>query len=105
MVFEAGDRLITGRSARLLLRLKEGSHVKLGENTDFKVATFSTPKKRKRCIQGFLDCTQGRISVHDNGEIWHRLLIEHFGARKEADAFKERMIRDRDFARAWSFHE
>lgn len=37
MALAAGDRIGTGGNGRLLIRLSEGSHVKLGENVSFEV--------------------------------------------------------------------
>jgi len=54
MELKPGDRLITGNSARLLLRLEEGSLVKLGENASFTIASWSPPSKKREVLKGFL---------------------------------------------------
>jgi len=59
MELKPGDRLITGKSARLLLRLEEGSLVKLGENASFTLASWSPPPKKRAVFKGFLKVLRG----------------------------------------------
>jgi hypothetical protein len=56
---QVGDRLITGNSARLLLRLNEGSLIKLGGNADFAVDSFLPPPKKEGFFKGVLKVLQG----------------------------------------------
>lgn len=44
MTLQASDELRTGANARLLLKLAEGSQVKLGENAQLRLATIETRK-------------------------------------------------------------
>jgi hypothetical protein len=46
-VLQQSDRLITGLNARILLRLAEGSKVKLGENAQLNLGTFEIERKDK----------------------------------------------------------
>jgi len=59
MELKPGDRLVTGKSARLLLRLAEGSYVKLGENASFTVASWSPPPQKRDVFKGFLKVLRG----------------------------------------------
>ncbi|CAD7837869.1 MAG: sporulation-like protein [Olavius algarvensis Delta 4 endosymbiont] len=59
MAIKPGDRLFTGKSARLLLRMEEGSLVKLGENASFTVASWSAPPKKRDVYKGFLKVLRG----------------------------------------------
>lgn len=59
MELKPGDRLSTGTSGRLLLRLEEGSLVKLGENANFTIASWSPPPKKQEVFKGFLKVLRG----------------------------------------------
>jgi len=59
MELKPGDRLITGKSARLLLRLEEGSLVKLGENASFTITSWSPPPQKRDVFKGFLKVLRG----------------------------------------------
>jgi hypothetical protein len=59
MVLKTDDRIITGKSARLLLRLEDGSLVKLGENASFTIASWSPPPQKRDAFKGFLKVLQG----------------------------------------------
>jgi len=59
MELKPGDHLFTGKSGRLLLRLEEGSLVKLGENASFTIASWSPPPKKQAAFKGFLKVLQG----------------------------------------------
>jgi len=53
---QAGDTLRTGRGARLLLKLSEGSAVKLGENAQF---TLESAQRKNRVFQAALSVLSG----------------------------------------------
>jgi len=59
MELKPGDRLFTGESGRLLLRLEEGSLVKLGENARFTIASWSPPSNKQAVFKGLLKVLQG----------------------------------------------
>lgn len=59
MVLRPADRLRTGDGGRLLLRLAEGSHVKLGENARFHLERFAPPKEPDGPFAGLLDVAKG----------------------------------------------
>jgi hypothetical protein len=56
---EGGDRIATGRDARVLLRLEEGSHIKLGENAQFDIAALSAPADRGGVFSGLVNVVRG----------------------------------------------
>ena len=47
---QAGDKLSTGADSRLLLRMSEGSLVKLGENAAFNVSALSSSRENKQTL-------------------------------------------------------
>lgn len=55
----AGDRIATGAGARVMLRLSEGSTVKLGENAELDLATLVEPATTDGVFKGFLDVVRG----------------------------------------------
>ena len=59
MVLQGNDRLITGGRARLLLRLAEGSFVKLGENAVFELTRLDPPKQSDGAFSGVLNVLKG----------------------------------------------
>ena len=60
MALETNDRVITGRDSRVLLRLAEGSHVKLGQNADFHLRElFPPPPGGGGAFRGFFDVLKG----------------------------------------------
>ena len=59
MPLEAGDRIVTGPNSRVLLRLAEGSLVKLGENAELVVSRFEPPEAEGGLFSGFLDVLKG----------------------------------------------
>ncbi len=59
MVLHPADRLRTGGGGRLLLRLAEGSHVRLGENTRFHLERFAPPSAPDGPFLGTLGVAKG----------------------------------------------
>ena len=59
MALEPGDILRTGQDARLLLRLAEGSHVKLGANAELVLQAFKPPDTPGGFFEGLLDVAKG----------------------------------------------
>jgi hypothetical protein len=59
LTLEAGDRLRTGASARLLLRLAEGSLVKLGPNAELQLQALKPPDSPGGLFEGLLDVVKG----------------------------------------------
>jgi hypothetical protein len=59
MRIEPGDTLTTGPSGRLLLRLEEGSHVKLGEEARFRVESFTPPDRGGGLFESALGVLRG----------------------------------------------
>lgn len=55
----ANDRVLTGPGARALLKLPEGSLVKLGENSDFQIDAFSSPVAEDGVFSGVLNVLKG----------------------------------------------
>lgn len=59
-VLRSGDRVLTGGGARALLRMPEGSAVKLGENASFGVSQLDdSGRGAARVVSGLLDVAQG----------------------------------------------
>jgi hypothetical protein len=54
-----GDVIRTGAAARVLLRLGEGSTVKLGEQAELDLATLAPPPDDAGVFKGFLDVLKG----------------------------------------------
>ena len=59
MPLEAGDRLRTGADARLLLRLAEGSLVKLGPDAELVLETLAPAQTQGGLFEGLLDVVKG----------------------------------------------
>jgi len=55
----SGDIIHTGEGARVLLRLQEGSLVKLGENADFNIASLIPPEDESGIYEATLDVIKG----------------------------------------------
>ena len=55
----AGDKVVTGNGARLLIDLAEGSTVKLGENAELALAELIVPEQERGVFKGFLDVVRG----------------------------------------------
>ena len=55
----AGDNVVTGAGARLLIDLAEGSTVKLGENAELALAELIAPEHERGLFKGFLDVVRG----------------------------------------------
>src|SRR6056297_2801682 len=59
MMLRPADRLRTGSGGRLLLRLAEGSHVRLGENARFHLARLAPPTEPGGPFAGLLKVAKG----------------------------------------------
>ena len=59
MTLGSGDVIHTGTGARVLLRLEEGSHVKLGEEADLDLATLEPPADEQGVFRGVLKVLKG----------------------------------------------
>lgn len=59
MELRSGDRLITGDNAKLLLRLEEGSHVKLGQNAQIDLSKLQPPKRPSGVFSGLMKIVKG----------------------------------------------
>lgn len=55
----AGDRIVTGRGARVVLVLSEGSTVKLGENAELSLTELIEPAHESGVFKGFLEVARG----------------------------------------------
>ena len=53
MILQAGDKIIIGSNARALLKLDEGSSIRLGENTEFNFTSLVPAEEE----QGFFEAT------------------------------------------------
>ncbi len=56
---QSGDKIITGKSARVLLALEEGSHIKLGENAQLNLAEVQAPEQPSGVFTGLVDVLSG----------------------------------------------
>ncbi len=54
-----GDRVITGKAARAVLLLADGSRVKLGENARFEVTQLKAPEEEGGFLSGALNVLKG----------------------------------------------
>jgi hypothetical protein len=59
MGLQSGDRIITGQNAKLLLRLEEGSHIKLGENARINLDKLAPPKQPSGLFSGLMKIVKG----------------------------------------------
>ncbi|MGH8671115.1 MAG: FecR domain-containing protein, partial [Burkholderiales bacterium] len=57
----ATDTLYTGANGRILLRLEEGSRVKLGENAQLELANLVPPDEEQGIFQGTLNVLKGAL--------------------------------------------
>ena len=55
----AGDSVVTGSGARLVIELAEGSTVKLGENAQLALTELLAPAQTSGVFKGFLDVVRG----------------------------------------------
>lgn len=71
---ESGDRIHTGRDARVLLKLQEGSHIKLGEQAQFNIDALAVPKDSSDVFKGVVDVLSGafRFTTSALGALHHR---------------------------------
>ncbi|MCG8324034.1 MAG: FecR domain-containing protein [Thiotrichales bacterium] len=88
MELQTGDRLLTGDGARVLLRLADGSLVKLGENAEFNVDSIAVPEKREETfkaafmvIKGAFRFTTGLISRYKNRDVTTQIRTLTVGIR------------------------
>ncbi len=59
MRLHSGDRLRTGDGARVLLRLDEGSHLRLGADAEFALSSLEAPPEPGGRFRGILDVVRG----------------------------------------------
>jgi len=59
MLIQSGDQLITGEFSRLLIRLNEGSYVKLGENAQLNFDRLQDTKEKQGFFEALLKITKG----------------------------------------------
>ncbi len=59
MALASGDRIVTGEGARVLIRLAEGSLVKLGADAEFALEKLSAPADPGGLFEGVLDVVRG----------------------------------------------
>ncbi len=59
MNLRSGDRIVTGPRARVVLRLEEGSHVKLGANAQLSLDSLQVPVDDSGVFSGALDILKG----------------------------------------------
>lgn len=83
-----GDRLLTGNQARVLLRLADGSHVKLGENAEFYLASIDAPTQAEstfkaafNVVKGAFRFTTGLINRYKNREVSTQIRAVTIGIR------------------------
>lgn len=55
----AGDSVVTGAGARLVIELAEGSTVKLGENAELTLTELLAPAQESGLFKGFFDVVRG----------------------------------------------
>ncbi|MDH4150378.1 MAG: FecR domain-containing protein [Betaproteobacteria bacterium] len=82
-VLRDGDRVLTGSGARVLLRMAEGSAVKLGENAHLGVDRLTdNASAADRLVSGALDVAQGAF----------RFTTRFFGAQRARRDFSIRIV-------------
>ncbi len=54
-----GDTVVTGKDARVVLNLADGSQLKLGENARFEVAELQSPKQEGGILSGVMNVLKG----------------------------------------------
>ena len=59
MKIQSGDQLISGQNSRILVRLKEGSQIKLGENAQLNFNKLQISKIDKSLLEAAVDLVQG----------------------------------------------
>jgi cell division septation protein DedD len=73
-----GDRILTGHGARALLRLGEGSMVKLGENASFQLSNLQRPGTKSGVFKATLSVLEGAFR-------FTTAAVYKFSARREVD--------------------
>ena len=72
-VLQQSDRLITGLNARILLKLVEGSKVKLGENAQMNLNAFETDRKNKSIfLKSVLNVVRGAFRFTTDAAVKYR---------------------------------
>ena len=56
---DSGDRIVTGQRARVVLKLAEGSLVKLGADAELDLQQLQAPPEPSGLFEGFLDVVRG----------------------------------------------
>jgi len=75
MAVQSGDQLITGQSSRLLIRLNEGSHVKLGENAQLNFDKLQPAEEDQGFFEAIIKVAKGAF----------RFTTTTFGINKKRD--------------------
>ena len=81
-ILNSGDIVSTGKSARLLIRLEEGSQIKLGENGVLALNIIQPPKETSGVFAGLLNVITGafRFTTSQIGNTRKRDVKIHIGA-------------------------
>lgn len=79
---QSGDVISTGSHARVLLRLEEGSTVKLGENAHLSLDTLSAPQQQAGVFEALMNLTRGafRFTTTAIGKLRPRQVKVHIGS-------------------------
>jgi hypothetical protein len=72
MALQSGDMVLSGAHARVLLRLEEGSTVKLGEYTRFELDSLNTPTPADEIFRGALRVVKGAFRLTTSAVMKHR---------------------------------
>lgn len=72
MVLRSGDIVLSGANARVLLRLEEGSAVKLGEYARLELDTLEPPGTAQSVFRGALDVVKGAFRLTTNAAMKYR---------------------------------
>jgi hypothetical protein len=59
MMVQSGDQLITGQSSRLLIRLSEGSHLKLGESAQLNFDKLQSSEEKQGYFEALIKVAKG----------------------------------------------
>jgi len=75
ILIQSGDQIITGKASRLLIRLKEGSHLKLGENTQINFSQLQAIESKQGVFASTINVIKGAF----------RFTSTAFGKNKKRD--------------------
>ena len=75
LIIQSGDHIITGKASRLVIRLKEGSHVKLGENTHIHFSNLQAVEAKQGVFSTTINLIKGAF----------RFTTTAFGRNKKRD--------------------